>query len=449
MLVITMNVIVILTAMAGAFLLVAFADNKEHQSAEARMKAFYIAEAGLSVALADVRVGGDGQIGTEASPISFNNGTYYTASIREGDVVTVVSIATYGGETEAIEGVIDQSPSGDAFFTSAAGGESSVKVLDTAMTDSYDSTQGSYVGAPKVLERGFNVVDSEGDVESNGTIDIDPTSIVYGDAETDSDGILNGSVAVFGTTASTVKRKYLEVVEPGLEKNFLGPVVMFGGSTVLPSGVWGATTVALMGTSTVTLTGPSTLVVGSLQVSDTARLLVDDTDGPVLIYVADGFLLSGLGSEVRATSSSPKSLLLYSDLDNYTGFESTRTGDPTRPLRTTGNANLYGVVYAPNGTINVSGTSEVFGSTYGESVVVDGGGSIHFDESLANIPTLPLGGGDVATEWTAGPGGYGLPGGELVTWRKVAPQAPVVGPGAGAPEGGGDGGGGERLAGGK
>jgi len=440
MLIITMNVIVILSAMAGAFLLVAFSDNKEHLSARSRMKAFYIAEAALSVALADVRVGGEGQIGSRIAPVSFNSGTYFTETVREGDVVIVVAVGAYGGETQAIEGVIDQSSAGDAFFTSAAGGESSVQVLDAAYTDSYDSSAGSYSEAIKTEYLGFSVANPDGDIESNGNIDLDFTAAVYGDADVQSTGNLTGGDVVFGSTGSSVKRKYLEVVGPGLDSQFLGPVVMFSGSTTLTPGAWGASTVALLGTSTVTVQGPATLVVESLQVSQEARLLIDDANGPVFVYVTGGLQMTGPRSEVRSLSGSPKSLLVYAHLDNYTGFESSRTGDPTRPLMTAGNSSFHGVLYAPNGTINVAGASQIFGSAFGEKVVLEEEGSIHFDEALSEIPTLPLGGGDVATEWTTGPGGFGLPGGELVTWRKVAPTVLTTAAASGDGSGGASGG---------
>ena len=107
---------------------------------------------------------------------------------------------------------------------------------------------------------------------------------------------------------------------------------------------------------------------------------------------------------------------------------------------TAGNSSFHGVLYAPNGTINVAGASQIFGSAFGEKVVLEEEGSIHFDEALSEIPTLPLGGGDVATEWTTGPGGFGLPGGELVTWRKVAPTVLTTAAASGDGSGGASGG---------
>ncbi len=63
-LLITMNVIILLSALAAAFLVVSLSENREHVNAETRMKTFYIAEAGLNDAIAELAGGGDGAIAT-------------------------------------------------------------------------------------------------------------------------------------------------------------------------------------------------------------------------------------------------------------------------------------------------------------------------------------------------------------------------------------------------
>jgi len=46
---------------------------------------------------------------------------------------------------------------------------------------------------------------------------------------------------------------------------------------------------------------------------------------------------------------------------------------------------FYAAVYAPNGTINISGQADLYGSYVGHSTTITGQGEVHFDEALQNI----------------------------------------------------------------
>jgi hypothetical protein len=42
-------------------------------------------------------------------------------------------------------------------------------------------------------------------------------------------------------------------------------------------------------------------------------------------------------------------------------------------------------VYAPNGTIDITGNGDVKGAVIGDTITLNGQGNFHYDESLANF----------------------------------------------------------------
>ncbi len=96
-----------------------YADNREHMAPDASMRAFYVAEAGLNHAIAELRSGGDGAIGPTNSPVSFGNGSCHVLSATDGNQVTLVSVAQASGVVRAIEGALSlttESPYQEAAF---------------------------------------------------------------------------------------------------------------------------------------------------------------------------------------------------------------------------------------------------------------------------------------------------------------------------------------------
>ncbi len=50
-----------------------------------------------------------------------------------------------------------------------------------------------------------------------------------------------------------------------------------------------------------------------------------------------------------------------------------------------GNANFYGVLYAPQANVSMSGNGQIFGAVVGYTINNSGNAAIHFDESLASV----------------------------------------------------------------
>jgi hypothetical protein len=122
-----------------------------------------------------------------------------------------------------------------------------------------------------------------------------------------------------------------------------------------------------------------------------------------LIHNAAG----GLGNEVVSTGATSSltiqpgaSLAIYTNGNvrlagngvanlngSTTAFQiwGTNTSASGQTIAVTGNAGLTGIIYAPNGHIDITGNGDVFGAVVGDRVRINGNSGFHYDESLANF----------------------------------------------------------------
>ena len=134
--------------------------------------------------------------------------------------------------------------------------------------------------------------------------------------------------------------------------------------------------------------GTTTLAAGtyhytSLSISATGALA---TTGEVTIYVSGAIDLGGGG--VAGASSIPSNLKIYS------------TGSVD--VHVTGNSAMYAVIYAPNSSIELGGTGDIYGAVVGQVLNVSGNGAIHYDEALGSGGASSAGDPTVLTYVQAG-----------------------------------------------
>ncbi len=169
----------VLAGMAGAVLAVGGAAQHEQVAAADHMKAFYVAEAGLSEAIAAVTNGEAPDFVAAAGPIAFSNGTYDGTVVDNGDdTTTITTVGTSRGYSRAVEAVLQQTS--DGIFSSAlfAGNSSG--------DPNYDLTFGG---------TGLQADDINGNVYSGGNIRLTGTATIDGTARA------NGSIS--GVTGET------------------------------------------------------------------------------------------------------------------------------------------------------------------------------------------------------------------------------------------------------
>ena len=105
-----------------------------------------------------------------------------------------------------------------------------------------------------------------------------------------------------------------------------------------------------------------------------SSLVIDSSNGPVEIYTAGDWDISG-DSAVRTTSESAREFQLFIGGDTDSGAD---------PATVSLNANtvLHGAIYAPDASISVPADFELFGSLIARSLTFGEAARLHFDESL-------------------------------------------------------------------
>ncbi len=176
------------------------------------VKSFYTAEAGVERAYAVLRDSSAWRTGFTAE--AFAGGSFDVTLIDSttepalDDTIIVRSTGTRQSALSRIE--VKFAPLEG--FGWAAFGDDYLKVCGTSMTDSFDSDSGSYAATR---------LDEEGDVGSNGFVDLCGSAQIGGNAETSSPGDMeiDGGAAVSGDTTTTAPVVILDPV-PQWEVDF-------------------------------------------------------------------------------------------------------------------------------------------------------------------------------------------------------------------------------------
>ena len=165
--------VVLLLGMAAALLRIGMASKKEHLSATDRLKALYIAEAGLSQGVASAMAGAVPPIGTSASPVSFSNGNYWgtTASDAVNHTTTITVYGTSRGSTRGMEAVLKQSNDGiyaNAVFAGNGSGNAAYQMKFGGTGAQADQINGNIYSGGNILINGNATIN--GTARAAGTI---------------------------------------------------------------------------------------------------------------------------------------------------------------------------------------------------------------------------------------------------------------------------------------
>ena len=233
-----------------------------------------------------------------------------------------------------------------------------------ATTDSYNSDNGDYEPDEGLYAPNLNRFEN-GDVCSNGPIDLASGARVNGDAAGSVVRIAQGSNAsVSGSQGSNNTLDDYEPVnfdEANIHDNELIPdppkysyppfflsdegdlIVSNGRNLTLESGVYR---------------------VRDLKVGGGSRLTIERN---VTIYVERELLLDN-GTDANPTR-------VPSDFQLFVG---------SGPVRIAGGNRLHGVIYAPEAAVTVDNNAKFFGSIIGKSLTTAGNAELHYDEALAD-----------------------------------------------------------------
>ena len=115
--------------------------------------------------------------------------------------------------------------------------------------------------------------------------------------------------------------------------------------------------------------GEGQTVVGDLEIFDGAHVSIENSDGPVDLFVT-GRAYLGLGSQVTVTSENPSDLSLQVVGD-----------DQAVELKAA--SDFYGAVYAPFSHVEIGRDFELFGFLVADTLAVESGTRLHFDSGIA------------------------------------------------------------------
>ncbi len=213
--------------------------------------------------------------------------------------------------------------------------------LESSVTMTASTTIDSYTPGTS----GFG---SDGDVFTNGTLTMYKTSTrIYGDATAASFNVPS-SASVSGTMTT------------------LGQPATFMDIKV-PDGIPNLGAVQVNAT-TYTINGPGSFLVSQLTLTRGANLYIDNSAGPVTLYVTGDFSVYS-SSMITVADTDPEKFGVYM----ANGGQVNLNG---------GCSSFYGVVYAPYSPLAMTSNSEFYGAFVADRLTLNNSARVHYDSTL-------------------------------------------------------------------
>lgn len=233
------------------------------------------------------------------------------------------------GTTPAVEMVVETF----SLFEHGLFADANLEMTGAVRTDSYHSQTG--VGGGQ-----------RGDLRSNGEIKLVDNVVVNGNA-TGRTFALSGAATITGVKTTTTQSVALMPVS-------------------MPSGLPDLGEIEVENTETRTLE-PGSYLVSDLTVGSNGTLVIDNTDGPVTLYVTGDVDIS-TNNGVVTTDPDPEKFAVYV------------VGDGDVKIQNQGH--FHGVIYAPASLLDLSGAGHFFGAFVGKNVKVSNSVTLHYDTAL-------------------------------------------------------------------
>ncbi|HVS17162.1 MAG TPA: collagen-binding domain-containing protein [Planctomycetota bacterium] len=390
----------VMATLSFSVLALSMAGIREQRTSKEQMSARYVCEAALSEAVFELSKGNDGALGSAQAPLNFDRASYWVESAPlPGQMTRLVATGEVDRAGERIEMTVQEV--NESLYVWGAFGDLNMTLSSNARVDSYDATLGTYASQAVNSDGSNTFAGTNGDVGSNNDVDLSQNVKIWGDALPGPSGATNiagSNVKLSGSTtpmATAVPFPPIEVPAIASTGNL---EVTGAGGLVLPPGDYHFD--AFVVKSEVTITGPARVVIEDFRLRSNSKFLVDDTLGPVELYVIHDFILDS-NTFMGPTSYLPKSLEVYLLSDNFYDPEVIVELDT---VDFSSNTKFYGTIYAPDTNIEIDSNLEIFGALVARQVTVASNAQIHFDESLATSKSQG------ATSW------------QIVAWRLVQYQ---------------------------
>ncbi len=251
-------------------------------------------------------------------------------------------------------------------------GLNGITIDNASYLDSYDST-GSYPATKSSLAN----------LLSNGTISLANSGKVWGAVRSTRAGVqMAGASSITGnaTAGTTVTRTGSATVGGVIMNNALVPattlpVMPTWGSYSSNTGISGnysynqTTGDLTVGSANIVTLANGVYTFHNLTLTNSAQLRVN---GSVVIKLT-GTLNAGGETRLNNTPGNPANLQIVSSNTSANG------------VIISNGANAYLVLYAPQTTVNIGGASLVFGTVVGKTIVINNGGTLHYDTRVKSV----------------------------------------------------------------
>lgn len=369
-----------LSAVSLAVLQIGMSARGEQRASVERLNAQYASEAAMVAALADLTDGGTGLVFTPQAPLVLGGAeAFVTVTDLGGGDTGLATSSSSGLSSFGVEVVMDMVT--QSLFQFGAFGDESLSLDSNAIVDSYDSTSGAYAAVNGSGSDAY--ANSNGTIGSNGDVELAQNATVWGDAQCgpgQSTTVLGNAVVSGSTTPAATTMELPEITMP--TTTYAGNVAISSNSSgTVPSGDWEYDDLGVGKNANLTIVGPAKLVVGNFEIASGSEIWIDDTNGPVEIYVQEDFIVHS-NTMVASLDYEPADLAFQLLSDNIIAPDDILI-DPDY-VDFDSNAQIYGSIYAPNASIEINSNFELFGAIVAKQLHLDSNCKIHYDEALAD-----------------------------------------------------------------
>lgn len=351
---VTMALLVMISLLGMSAVQMSSTDMSITENFQQDTRSFYLAEGGIEHAYGVLRDSSSWRTGLTGQ--TSGGGQYEVSIVDEDslpaldDTLIFVSIATRSGAKSMVE--VKFAPTRP--FRWAAFADDHMDLNGGTYTDSYDSDSGTYAATMRL---------EDGDVGSNGYVDISGTADINGDAGTASAGDLSigGAGVVTGDTTTTAPMQVFDPVS-------VADINAAKATNTAPGGLSGTynfnagnKSLRVNPGNTVTLAN-GTYYFSSMDISGNVVIPAGAT---VKIYI-DGDIQVQAMAKINVAGK-PIQCQIYSR-----GSQ----------IRVNGGAEMRSVVYAPDTEIRLTGGGDLYGAYVGNVATDNGGSNFHYDRSL-------------------------------------------------------------------
>jgi hypothetical protein len=363
-----------LMVLTASFLRLGTTLSREHSAVLDESRAFNLAEAAVSEAIAGIVSGGNGNVASQAQPATIGDGLcWVTATELGGDDHQLDSTGMCNSGRAGLRVVVHITYHPN--FNYAVTSDLPMAVGSNFLIDSYDPALGLYASQPKRQIPGHIdwVVNTKGSLGSNSNIALSTNDRIYGDAHPGPGrsvtGVGGNTFATGSTTPSPTPVLFPPVVVPSIPSSGIKLVSKLDpiAARTLGPGSFHYSSLNIGNQAAYTIKGPATVVIDSFMTNPGCSLQIDASAGKVAIYFT-GATTWVSNMVVTSTAPSAKSIGL--------SFSS------ALPVDLAPNATILGTIYAPLATVSVSSNWVNYGSVSAKAVALSSNVNLHYDESL-------------------------------------------------------------------